>query len=149
MNPQGRAGIKEGHEGKDADVLGVTMIIALVLLLLAIGFLAARGVFHYAERRSGPAPKAMKLADFPAPRLEAHPVNDYQVFLKSSEKELHTYGWVDRKAGVVRMPIERAMQLTVQRGLPEAGGGQTQVQLMQARPATDTQPRNPVGPPSL
>jgi hypothetical protein len=31
---------------------------------------------------------------------------------------LTTYGWVDRKSGVVRMPIERAMELLVERGLP-------------------------------
>lgn len=30
-------------------------------------------------------------------------------------KELATYGWVDQKAGVVRLPIERAMELTVQK----------------------------------
>ena len=148
MNPQGRTRIKGGHEGKDADVFGVAMIITLVLLLLAIGFLVARGVYHYAQRRSGPAAKTMKLADFPAPRLEAHPANDYQAFLKARGKELHSYGWVDRKAGLVRLPIERAMQLMAERGLPDLGGGQTRVQLMQARPATETQPKNPVAPPS-
>ncbi|HVU34779.1 MAG TPA: hypothetical protein VHE61_15205 [Opitutaceae bacterium] len=30
-------------------------------------------------------------------------------------KELETYGWVDQKAGVVRLPIERAMELTVEK----------------------------------
>ncbi|MGH7995077.1 MAG: hypothetical protein ACREFX_01860 [Opitutaceae bacterium] len=29
---------------------------------------------------------------------------------------LHTYGWVDRKAGVVRIPIENAMRLLVRQG---------------------------------
>ncbi len=31
---------------------------------------------------------------------------------------LYSYGWVDEKAGTVRIPIERAMDLIVQRGLP-------------------------------
>jgi hypothetical protein len=31
---------------------------------------------------------------------------------------LTTYGWVDRDAGIVRMPIERAMEILVERGLP-------------------------------
>ena len=34
------------------------------------------------------------------------------------EKTLYSYGWVDEKAGTVRIPIERAMDLLVQRGLP-------------------------------
>ncbi|HEX2852944.1 MAG TPA: hypothetical protein VHO24_06880 [Opitutaceae bacterium] len=37
------------------------------------------------------------------------------VELRKKEAELTTkYGWVDQKAGVVRLPIERAMDLTVQ-----------------------------------
>jgi hypothetical protein len=40
------------------------------------------------------------------------------------EQTLNSYGWVDEKTGVVRVPIERAMQLLAQRGLtttPKAG----------------------------
>jgi hypothetical protein len=39
--------------------------------------------------------------------------------LRDREDELLTsYGWVDRNAGVVRIPIEEAMKIVVQRGLP-------------------------------
>jgi hypothetical protein len=31
---------------------------------------------------------------------------------------LSSYGWLDRNAGVVRIPIDRAMKMTVERGLP-------------------------------
>ncbi len=31
---------------------------------------------------------------------------------------MHSYGWVDQPAGVVRIPIDRAMELLAQRGLP-------------------------------
>ena len=34
------------------------------------------------------------------------------------EEELNSYGWVDQKAGIVHIPIERAMQLIAERGLP-------------------------------
>ncbi len=30
------------------------------------------------------------------------------------QTEQTTYGWVDQKAGIVRLPIDRAMQLTLQ-----------------------------------
>ena len=36
----------------------------------------------------------------------------------AENKILHSYGWIDEKKGVVRIPIERAMELTAQRGLP-------------------------------
>jgi hypothetical protein len=39
--------------------------------------------------------------------------------LKAAEqKVLESYGWVDKEKGIVRMPIERAIELTAKRGLP-------------------------------
>jgi hypothetical protein len=42
------------------------------------------------------------------------------IYLDHREKanELYSYGWVDEKAGTVHIPIDRAMDLIVQRGLP-------------------------------
>jgi hypothetical protein len=37
---------------------------------------------------------------------------------KDEDEKLSTYGWVDKNAGRVRIPIDRAMDLVVQRGLP-------------------------------
>jgi hypothetical protein len=34
---------------------------------------------------------------------------------KEQDEQQKTYGWVDKNAGVVRLPIERAMELTVQK----------------------------------
>jgi hypothetical protein len=54
----------------------------------------------------------------PEPRLEETPAPDLKAFRDSEEKALTSYGWVDQKAGVVRIPIDRAIELTAQRGLP-------------------------------
>jgi DNA-binding GntR family transcriptional regulator len=37
---------------------------------------------------------------------------------------LHSYGWVDRDAGIVRIPIERAIEILAERGLPTRDQGQ-------------------------
>ena len=42
-------------------------------------------------------------------------INDFRM---QEEQTLHSYGWVDQSAGVVRIPIDRAMELLAQRGLP-------------------------------
>jgi len=55
---------------------------------------------------------------FPQPRLEKNERLEINDFLLKEEDTLDSYGWVDRKAGVVRIPIERAMQLIAQQGLP-------------------------------
>ena len=60
--------------------------------------------------------KAFK--DNGAPMLETDERGQFRDFLIHQENQLNSYGWVDEKAGVAHIPIERAMELTVQRGLP-------------------------------
>jgi hypothetical protein len=42
-------------------------------------------------------------------------LNDFRA---GEKRELEGYGWVDRQNGVVRIPVERAMTLLLERGLP-------------------------------
>jgi len=60
--------------------------------------------------------KAFK--DNGAPMLEINELGQFRDFLLNQENQLNSYGWVDEKAGVAHIPIDRAMELTVQRGLP-------------------------------
>jgi hypothetical protein len=53
-----------------------------------------------------------------APMLETNERGQFRDFLINQESQLNSYGWVDEKGGVAHIPIERAMELTVQRGLP-------------------------------
>ncbi len=48
------------------------------------------------------------------------PREDLERILAEQQSKLETYGWEDRQAGTVRIPIERAMDLLVQKGLPVA-----------------------------
>jgi hypothetical protein len=50
--------------------------------------------------------------------LEINERGQFRDFLVNQENQLNSYGWVDEKAGVAHIPIERAMELTAQRGLP-------------------------------
>ena len=54
----------------------------------------------------------------PEPRLQTNPRGDLQELRDQENELLTTYRWVDKNAGVVRIPIDRAMQLTLERGLP-------------------------------
>jgi hypothetical protein len=60
----------------------------------------------------------------PEPRLQTDPHGDLLRLRESEDHILNSYGWVDRNAGVVRIPIEQAMKLTVQRGLPSRAAGE-------------------------
>jgi hypothetical protein len=54
---------------------------------------------------------------FPQPRLERNERLEINDFRLREEETLYSYGWVDQQAGVVRIPIDRAMELIAQRGL--------------------------------
>ena len=58
------------------------------------------------------------IAKFPQPRLETNEPTEINDFRVQEEQTLNSYGWVDQQAGVVRIPIDRAMELLAQRGLP-------------------------------
>ncbi len=53
----------------------------------------------------------------PAPRLQQFPANDIYRFRTDEAALLERYGWLNKEAGVVHIPIEEAMRLTVERGL--------------------------------
>jgi hypothetical protein len=55
---------------------------------------------------------------FPEPRLEEDERGQMNSIRLGEEEQLNSYGWTDEKAGTVHIPIERAMELTAQRGLP-------------------------------
>lgn len=58
-----------------------------------------------------------EITKFPQPRLERNERLEINDFRLKEEQALNSYGWVDEKTGVVRIPIERAMELVAQRGL--------------------------------
>ena len=57
----------------------------------------------------GPAPRG---ADYEHKRGNARE-EKLKTLRQAEAKELTTYGWIDKNKGVVRLPIERAMELTV------------------------------------
>jgi hypothetical protein len=69
-------------------------------------------------REPAPASAAAAQTIFPEPRLQVDYFSDLDRIRADWSQHLNTYGWLDKNAGVVHIPIERAMELTLQRGLP-------------------------------
>lgn len=123
-------------ERRDIGVAGVLyFLLGLAVAGLMVHFIVT-GLYSYLDKRSelqqtpvNPlvtnAPKDTRhiLKDypqgaFPNPRLEEDERGQLNGILLKEEETLNTYDWVDQKAGTVRIPIERAMDLIAQRGLP-------------------------------
>jgi hypothetical protein len=114
-----------GHEHTDADVwlivkFGLWLFVAAVVVHLGLGALFALFVRQREVTTEPEFPLAIgQELRLPAePRLQRFPANEIYEFRRREEAILQNYGWVDRNAGIVHIPIEEAMRLTVERGLP-------------------------------
>jgi hypothetical protein len=123
------------HEGDHADVhreesdVNIRAIFGFGAGLAALGAVVAVVVwllFGYLTRREDitSGARAYPLAAGqeerlpPEPRLQTNPKQDLKDLRAAEDDTLNNYRWVDRNAGVVRIPIDEAMRLTLQRGLP-------------------------------
>ena len=95
--------------------IGAGVICAAFLMWFLFDRFAAR------ETRLSAQPELMVSSnprkEPPEPRLQPKPVMDLKEFHAGEEAILHTYGWVDPEKGVVRIPVERAMELVAKEGL--------------------------------
>ena len=54
----------------------------------------------------------------PTPSLQTQPFKDIYMLREDEAKKLQSYGWIDQDGGVVRIPVDRAMEVMLQRGYP-------------------------------
>ena len=113
------------HEESDVNFrailgFGVALIVvaAVVNLLIYVLF----GYFNSREGVQAPAEYPLAAAqghrEPPEPRLQTNPRQDLADLRAKEDDQLTSYGWVDKNAGIVRIPIESAMTLMLERGLP-------------------------------
>lgn len=112
------------HEESDVDVrgilgFGVALVIVAVVMYLAV-WLLMRYYAHELPNARPDYPMAVEQQDaMPAkPQLQTNPRQDLRDLRAQEDAVLSTYGWADRNTGDVRIPIDQAMKLTLQRGLP-------------------------------
>ncbi len=123
-NPAGGNGAKYEKSDFNMDFVWsfVWTLLGLMFAGLVVAFLLYAGygkVWSKADERNQPSRLASTLpVRPPEPRLQDMPAADLNEFRAREAEALHSYGWVEPNAGVVRIPIERAMELTLQRGLP-------------------------------
>jgi hypothetical protein len=133
--------MKTEHETRDADTGSLFLIIGLlalsgVIILLGVWVLMRSLSIREAAQQSRSSIPQVTGA-FPQPMLETRSGADLQKIRTNEEARLNSYGWIDRNAGIAHIPIERAMEIILARGLPDVGHGQTPLQLMQSRPQQD------------
>jgi hypothetical protein len=112
------------HEERDINVRGILMFGVWLFVAAVIIHIVLWGFFRFMENRAAtadpqPSPVAEQRSNkFPEPQLQPNPVGDLSRLKAGEAEQLNRYGWMNRQAGVAHVPIDRAMELVVQRGLP-------------------------------
>jgi hypothetical protein len=149
------------HDESDVNVRGIVGFGLGLALTIALSSLVLYGMFDYLRGAFTPTPvrpspligvrepvepnQAPEL--FPNPRLQTDYYGDLEALREQWSKQLESYGWQDKNAGIVHIPIDDAMKLTLERGLPArstsgqqplqvrtaAAGGQGQTKLVAHR----------------
>ncbi|HET9319717.1 MAG TPA: hypothetical protein VFO27_08070 [Bryobacteraceae bacterium] len=113
------------HEPTDADAHAITRFgIALALIVI----LSQLMLWWLFDRLSGKQTKlsppvsalirAQAPKEPPEPRLQGNPQRDMKKMLEDEDAVLNHYSWVDPYRGIVRLPVDRALEIVAQKGLP-------------------------------
>jgi hypothetical protein len=137
-----------GFEHQDLQVSGILYFLLSLVVATVLTALFMVGIYKFLDKReranqspvspliaNAPKPELNTRAEyehyaekaFPNPRLETDERNQLNQIRTREDGLLDSYGWVDEQAGTVRIPIERAMDLLVQRGLPVRSQGASDV----------------------
>lgn len=112
------------HEESDADIRGILLFGAGLIVTAVVIFFATWVLFRYFDAREAQRVvpmyplAAQETRVPPGPRLQTNPREDMRELRARDEEILTSYGWVDKNAGIVRIPIDEAMKLVLERGLP-------------------------------
>ena len=113
------------HEESDVDVgailrYGVGLLVIAAVVHVSVWFLL--GMFERQSERTRTQLYPMAAGERnrlpPTPRFQENPQQELRDLRAKQRALLEGYGWISKEAGVARIPIEDAMKIIVQRGLP-------------------------------
>jgi len=120
----------DGRVRSDVNIQAIALFGAgLIVLAVGVHFFLGALMNVYSDRQASMVGSTRPLSDTLSkasePQLQVVPADELRVLRSTEETVLNSYGWVDRKAGVVRIPIDRAIDLLTQRGLPARDSAST------------------------
>ncbi len=115
---------EQGHQPNVVGLRGLIVftlaLVATILVVFGVLGLVMRG--FSTEEHDLQSLKPPRFEDksglFPSPRLQPDPNVELVTMKKEELGRLNGYGWVDQKAGVAHIPIDRAIDILTKSGLP-------------------------------
>jgi hypothetical protein len=140
---------EEGYERRDANVRVLLQLGFWLAALLVVVLITMRWTFNYLSAKDplGPPPTPFENTRMipPQPRLQVEPHHDLQSYCQQELNDLDSYGWVDSHNGIVRIPVDRAMDKILQQGLPARSAGEATTAAASMAPVGSTEAPQPTG----
>ena len=120
--PAENARPRHDHERTDAKAKPIVVFAVGMAGLVVFGLVVSLIAFDYFVKHQSLGPPASPFENVrqlpPEPRLQVNAPQDLERYKEEETKVLDSYGWVDQKAGIVRIPIARAMDVLLHEGFP-------------------------------
>jgi len=121
---------KLAHETSDVSIPDIVKFGVGLVIIAIVTHILMWGLYKYYAAREPYAQSAGQKRDQlpPEPRLqgapghEIHPVEELNSMRAAEESVLTTYAWVAQATGTARIPIEQAIKMLAERGLPSRSG---------------------------
>jgi hypothetical protein len=119
------------HQGQDISVraivwFGVVLFITAIVVHVAMGLMFWWMAETQVEKGASVSKVSRQQYLPPAPRLQVNPSVDMEALHNKEDARLKGYRWVDQTTGTVQIPIERAMDIISERGIPKWAGAAKQ-----------------------
>ena len=109
-----------GYETRDASVSALLKFgFGLIVFMVVVQFVMLRIYRVFVAER----PEAIK------PPTTTNLYQQLRDLHHDEETKLESYGWVDRKAGIVRIPIQRAIELVAEKGVGFGKGPKSELEM--------------------
>jgi hypothetical protein len=104
-------GAQRGYETRDVNLRAIVVFSVALVVVCLVAAVAMLWTFRYLDSRLVESDARVSPLAMPAGQLPPEP-------RQQQDELVTTYGWIDKNAGIVRIPVERAKELILERGLP-------------------------------
>ena len=123
-------GAKYEHTDIDVSVgykfalwLTVAMVVSVAIVYGTFFLFEGREREANAQAQKYPLAAGAVHKEPPSPNLQTQPFQDLYQLRAAEDRKLVEYGWVDKDGGVTHIPINRAMEVMLQRGFTSRAEG--------------------------
>jgi len=123
------AALEKKYESSDISLRPIVTTVVVLAAITVLSYIVVYGLYvywHSADQRAR-TKNVLPIADgFNPPRtgpllLEGSEATDLKTMKLESAKNVNSYGWVDQNTGVAHIPVERAIDIVAEKGLPTGG----------------------------